>query len=149
CVRGADARPPVRRVLRDVPAQRGPLAATPAPGRLRRFSDRARRRLGETFARRRHSGSVDRVAAEDWIGAHVAPIGAIETAHERPWSTVLRVPLGNGVAWFKACSPAQAFEPRLTAELFARWPDRMPEVLAHDEERAWLLLADAGTPMSA
>jgi hypothetical protein len=58
---------------------------------------------------------VDRAAADDWIRAHVKPVGAIETAHERPWATVLRVPLANGVAWFKACAPVQAFEPRLTA----------------------------------
>jgi hypothetical protein len=90
---------------------------------------------------------VDRAAAEDWIRAHVEPVAAIETAHERPWATVLRVPLADGVAWFKACAPVQAFEPRLTAELFARWPDRVAEVLGHDEERAWLLLADAGTPI--
>ncbi len=90
---------------------------------------------------------MTRAAAEDWIRAHVEPVGAIETAHERPWATVLRVPLANGVAWFKACAPVQAFEPRLSAELFARWPDRVAEVLAHDEERAWLLLADAGGPI--
>jgi hypothetical protein len=60
---------------------------------------------------------------------------------------VLRVPLAQGIAWFKACSPVQAFEPRLSAALFARWPDRVAEVLAHDQERAWLLLADAGTPI--
>jgi hypothetical protein len=90
---------------------------------------------------------LNRGAAEEWIRAHVDPVGAIETAHERPWSTVLRVPLADGVAWFKACAPVQAFEPRLTAELFARWPDRVAEVLGHDEERAWLLLADAGTPI--
>jgi hypothetical protein len=91
---------------------------------------------------------VDRAVAENWICSHVEPAGAIETAHERPWATVLRVPLdGGGVAWFKACAPVQAFEPRLTAELFARWPDRVAEVLGHDEERAWLLLADAGTPI--
>jgi hypothetical protein len=90
---------------------------------------------------------VDRAAAEDWIREHVQPVGAIETAHERPWATVLRVPLAGGVAWFKACAPVQAFEPRLTAGLFARWPDRVAEVLGHDEERAWLLLADAGTPI--
>src|SRR5205823_481935 len=83
----------------------------------------------------------------DWIRAHVDPVGAIEIAHERPWSRVLRVPLADGVVWFKACSPVQAFEPRLTAELFARWPDRVAEVLGHAEERAWLLLADAGTPI--
>jgi len=68
----------------------------------------------------------------------------METAHERPWATVLRVPLAGGVAWFKACAPVQAFEPRLTAGLYTRWPDRVAEVLGYDEERAWLLLADAG-----
>jgi hypothetical protein len=73
---------------------------------------------------------VDRVAAEDWIRTHVEPIGAIETAHERPWATVLRVPLADGVAWFKACAPVQAFEPRLTAELFARYPDRVAKCSA-------------------
>jgi len=90
---------------------------------------------------------VDGAAAEDWIRAHVEPVGPIETVHERPWATVLRVPLARGVAWFKACAPVQAFEPRLTAALFARWPDQVAEVLGHDEERAWLLLADAGTPI--
>jgi hypothetical protein len=62
---------------------------------------------------------------------------------------VLRVPLAGGAAWFKACGPVQAFEPRLSAALSARWPDRVAEVLAHDEVRAWLLLADAGTPVGA
>src|SRR5439155_15736889 len=50
-------------------------------------------------------------------------------------------------AWFKACAPVQAFEPRLTAGLARRWPDRVAEVLGHDEARTWLLLADAGTPL--
>ena len=36
--------------------------------------------------------SVDNAAAEEWIRWHVDPVGAIETAHERPWATVLRVP---------------------------------------------------------
>jgi hypothetical protein len=90
---------------------------------------------------------VDRSAAESWIREHVEPAGEIEIAHERPWATVLRVPLADGTAWFKACGPVQAFEPRLTAELFARWPGRVADVIAHDEERAWLLLRDAGTPI--
>jgi len=68
----------------------------------------------------------------------------MELVHERPWATVRRVPIPGGIAWFKACAPVQAFEPRLTAALAGRWPDRLPEVLAHDEERAWLLLGDAG-----
>jgi hypothetical protein len=95
----------------------------------------------------RHSTGVDFAAAEEWIRAHVDPVDAIETAHERPWATVLRVPLADGVAWFKACAPVQSFEPRLTAALFARWPDRVAEVLGHDQQRGWLLLADAGTPV--
>jgi hypothetical protein len=92
---------------------------------------------------------VNREAAEAWIRARVVPVGAIEIAHERPWAAVLRVPLAGGSAWFKACGPVQAFEPQLTASLFERWPDRVSEVLAHDTERSWLLLADAGTPIRA
>jgi hypothetical protein len=90
---------------------------------------------------------VDFAGAEDWIEAHVTPVGPIETAHQRPWATVLRVPLADSVVWFKACGPVQAFEPRLSGELFARWPDRVAEVLGHDFQRGWLLLADAGTPV--
>lgn len=59
-----------------------------------------------------------------------------------------RVPVAGGPAWFKACGAVQAFEPKLSAELFARWPDRVAEVIGHDEERGWLLLADAGEPMA-
>src|SRR6266540_3364519 len=87
---------------------------------------------------------VDLPAVEEWIRMHADPVGPIETAHERPWATVLRVPLADSVAWFKACAPVQTFETRLTADLFSRWPDRVPEVLAYHEQRAWLLLADAG-----
>lgn len=68
----------------------------------------------------------------------------------KPWSRVWRVPLRDGtLAWLKLCAPVQAFEPRLTATLDRRWPDRVVEVIDHDEERAWLLLADAGTPVGA
>jgi hypothetical protein len=92
---------------------------------------------------------VELTGAEEWIRAHVDPVGPVETTHERPWSTALRVPIAGGVVWFKACGPVQAFEPRLEAELSTRHPELVAEVLASDEERAWLLLADAGTPISA
>lgn len=62
---------------------------------------------------------------------------------------MLRVPLADGAAWFKECAPVQAFEPRLSAGLSARWPGCVAAVLAQNEERAWLLLADAGTPLRA
>ena len=88
------------------------------------------------------------MTAEEWIRAHVDPTGPIETTHERPWATAMRVPLADGVVWLKECRSVQAFEPRLSADLYARWPDRVGEVLAHEEERGWLLLVDAGAPMA-
>jgi hypothetical protein len=91
---------------------------------------------------------VDTAAAHSWIAQHVTTIGTIETTSREPWATVLRVPVADGHVWFKACEPAWRFEARLTATLGARWPDRVVEVLAWDERRGWLLLADAGTPMS-
>jgi hypothetical protein len=87
---------------------------------------------------------LDVIAAEEWIRNHVEPIGVIETTHDRPWAKVMRVPVAGGVTWFKACAQVQAFEPRLTAELYGRWPDRVTEVLAVDEGRRWMLLGDAG-----
>lgn len=88
--------------------------------------------------------------AEPWIREHLPAAGAPELVHDKAWSRVWKVPLPGGeAAWFKACAPVQAFEPALTAKLYARWPDRVVEVIAHDVERAWLLLGDAGTPLGA
>jgi hypothetical protein len=92
-------------------------------------------------------GGVDLAAAEDWIRATVQPVGKLVLERERAWATIVRVPLADGQAWFKACAPVQAFEPRLTAELAARWPDRVVRVLAHHPDRGWLLTADAGDPV--
>jgi hypothetical protein len=86
---------------------------------------------------------------EEWIRGRVEPTGAIEVVHDRPWARVVRVPTPDRVVWFKACAPVQAFEPRLSAQLFRRWPDRVAEVLGHDDARAWLLLMDAGRPIGA
>ena len=103
----------------------------------------------EQYSADAHDPGVNRNAAEQWIRAHVSPRAPIELAHEHPWGTVLRVPVAGGAVWFKECVGAHAFEVRLTSELYARWPGLVAEVLAHDEERAWLLLADAGTPIRA
>jgi hypothetical protein len=84
--------------------------------------------------------------AERWIRARVIPVGPIETVHVRPWAIARRVPVRGGAVWFKACGAVQGFEPRLTAELAARWPGRVADVIDHDEQRGWLLLADAGRP---
>jgi hypothetical protein len=81
---------------------------------------------------------------ETWLRGHVEPVGRAELVFERPWAAIRRVPAAGGAVWLKECAPVQAFEPRLTAALAERWPDRLPRVIAHDDERRWLLLADAG-----
>ena len=92
-------------------------------------------------------GVADVREIERWVRTHAKPTGPIENVHGRPWATVFRVSLADGTAWCKACAPVQAFEPRLTAELSGRWPDLVPEVLAFDGQRGWLLLAGAGDPV--
>jgi hypothetical protein len=62
----------------------------------------------------------------------------------RPWASVVQVPTADGVVWFKACQPQQAFEARLTAELSKRWPDRVADVVGVEPVRGWLLTRDAG-----
>jgi hypothetical protein len=64
--------------------------------------------------------------------------------HDRPWSTVLRVATADGDLFLKRCAPVQAFEVPLTAALAERWPDRVPEVVAADAGRAWMLMRDGG-----
>lgn len=73
------------------------------------------------------------------------PAAPVEVVHDRPWSRVLRVPTAEEDLYLKQCAPVQAYEPALTVALAARWPDRVPEVVAADPERAWLLLRDGGT----
>lgn len=75
------------------------------------------------------------------------PTGPIDLARVRPWASIVQVPTADGQAWFKACQPQQSFEPRMTAGLFRRWPDRVVRVLGHDADRAWLLTAHAGVPI--
>lgn len=88
--------------------------------------------------------------AERWALEQVEATGPPALVHDRPWSRVRQIPLaGGGAAWLKACAPVQRFEPVLTWSLYGRWPDRVVEVLAHDAENAWLLLADGGTPVGA
>jgi hypothetical protein len=75
----------------------------------------------------------------------LVPAGEVEQTHVYWWSTVLRVPTTMGVYWFKAVAPAHTFEVALTEFLARVAPDRLPEVLAADAQRGWMLLGDGGT----
>jgi phosphotransferase family enzyme len=84
------------------------------------------------------------VTHEEWIRAHVEPTGAIETVHERPWSRVLRVPTAGGDLFFKVNARRFAHEARVIDTLARHRPELLPELVAADLERGWMLLADAG-----
>jgi hypothetical protein len=84
-----------------------------------------------------------------WLGEHGVEARTVELVHDRSWANVLRVETADGPVFLKRCAPVQAFEVPLTASLAARWPDRVPEVVAADAERAWMLMRDAGSPLSA
>jgi hypothetical protein len=91
-------------------------------------------------------------AAHRWIRAQVEELGlavtaAIEQPHVAPWSTVLRIPTTDGDLYFKASAPVQAFEVPLLALFSDEFADRLPEVLAYDVGRAWMLMRDAGVPL--
>lgn len=89
---------------------------------------------------------------EAWIRAQIARRGAtlsgpIEQPHIRAWSTVLRAPTSAGVLYAKACAPALAHEPTLTAFLSAQFPSCLPVVWAMEPRQAWLLLQDSGVAL--
>ena len=87
--------------------------------------------------------------AHAWIHARVAELGRsvvepIEQPHVRPWATVLRVPTDGEPLWFKASIPALAHEAAVVGLLARHRPDCLPELLAVDETRGWILMADGG-----
>jgi hypothetical protein len=96
------------------------------------------------------AGAQHFASMSDEVHGWLEEVGIVATApldaiHERPWSTVLRVPTAEGDLYLKQEAPVQAYEVALTVALASRWPDRVPEVVAADVERSWLLLRDGGT----
>jgi hypothetical protein len=62
------------------------------------------------------------VDAIEWARAHGAT-GQPELEKDRPSARTTRV----GELWLKECRAVQAYEPRLTAKLYERWPDRVTD----------------------
>jgi hypothetical protein len=100
---------------------------------------------------------VSRWTEQDWVesahawiraelaGSAIDVIGSIEQPHVRPWATAMRVPTTAGDVWFKASAPAFRHEAAVLQVLSRIRPDCVPELLAVDLERGWMLLADGGT----
>ena len=91
-------------------------------------------------------GSVDVDEAESWVRSWVPITGPLKVFQTEPRASIFRAPVDGGVVWFKACAPRQFFEVPHTAALPAR-QDAVTEALAHDLDRGWLLMADAGEPL--
>ena len=73
--------------------------------------------------------------------------GEINQPHIRPWSTVMTVPTGDGLLYFKASTSVFAHETALTDYLARFRPEIFPDILAVDLKRHWMLMRDAGTPL--
>lgn len=90
--------------------------------------------------------------AQGWIRTEaerrsIRITGDIEQPHLYPWSTVLIVPTESGRLYFKATAPETIYEAALTQKL-AEWiPECMPEMVAVDAERGWMLMRDSGSPL--
>ena len=90
-----------------------------------------------------------RSAADEWIVQQLdriglEPVGPFDQMHDRPWSTVIRVPTQAGNVFFKAVASPLRHEVALTELLGARRPDCIPPPLAVDLDRGWMLLEDGG-----
>jgi len=60
------------------------------------------------------------------------------------WSTVMRVPTSEGTLFFKATAAETIYEAALTQKLAGWYPDRLPELIAVDTSRGWMLMRDGG-----
>jgi hypothetical protein len=87
--------------------------------------------------------------AQAWIHSEAARhairiTGDIEQPHLYPWSTILVAPTEQGRLFFKASAPETIYEAALTEKLAGWTPDCMPELVAVDPVRGWMLMQDGG-----
>ena len=92
--------------------------------------------------------------AHDWIRAvahrkSIQLIGEIEQPHIYHWSTVMRVPSNEGMLFFKATASETKYEIPLTQKLAEWFPKDMPELIAVDIARGWMIMRDGGEQLRA
>jgi hypothetical protein len=87
-----------------------------------------------------------------WVRDAVADAGRGElvelvSVKERPWGAVLRARTTADALYFKAPGAVGRHEVTIIADLSPRWRTLVPDVVASDRGRSWMLLADHGQPM--
>jgi Ser/Thr protein kinase RdoA (MazF antagonist) len=112
-------------------ARGGPVPEKRAPWARPGWWDEACRWLDETIA-----------------GAGVARTGPVEVVQQWPLSSVLRCDTSDGRVYFKAAFAIFRHEHALTERLAAEHPGLVPEVLAVDAPRGWMLMRELrGAPV--
>lgn len=86
-------------------------------------------------------------AAEIWIQTELQrqglkAIAPIEVVKNWALAIILRVPTTEGMIYFKASSPLFAQEAAFTGILAAQYPQNIPEVLAINPEKSWILMRE-------
>jgi len=89
--------------------------------------------------------------SEEWIlgqlnAAGVRPKGQVEQIHARQRGHISRIDTDRGFVYFKACPPFFPQELPITKWLSQRFPTSAPSILAHDDERQWLLMQESVGP---
>ena len=90
----------------------------------------------------------------EWIRAEannnsIQITGEIEQPHVYHWSTVMSVPSNKGKLFFKATAPETVHEIALTQRLAEWYPKDLPELIALDTVRGWMLMHDGGEQLRA
>jgi hypothetical protein len=90
--------------------------------------------------------------ATDWIQGELDRLGhelngTITQPHVRPWSTVLKIPLDGEALYFKAASNELRYEVPLMLELRGMFPHLVPEIVAANEKRGWMIQRDGGSTL--
>ncbi|MFN8460146.1 MAG: hypothetical protein U0X93_00010 [Anaerolineales bacterium] len=92
--------------------------------------------------------------AHAWIRSETARnqlqlVGEIEQPHAVHWSTVMRVTTNEGPIYFKATAGETIYEIALTQLLANFQPNVVPELIAVDTARGWMLMRDGGEQLRA
>ena len=85
----------------------------------------------------------------DWAREHLERRGATltgepEIVHNYPWAQVARIPTDRGAMFVKTMVPVIGHEVGVTAALVRIRPDRVTPLIAHDVDRRFMLMEDAG-----
>ena len=107
------------------------------------------RHYGAAVDEQRWRDPAWRGEVDAWLAGLLAEQGArltgeVEQPHLRSWATVLRLPTDQGTWWFKANDESMCHEARLVSLLADRVPHAVPPLVAVEESRGWMVMADAG-----